>query len=84
MELYNESKLRTVIKTASYRFWTSTFTLVAILYGGGSIELGLMVVAMELLIKPLFYFFHERAWNKIKFGKKCLLGYDDFDDEEIT
>jgi len=82
MELYNESKWRTIIKTASYRFWTSVFTVLLVYYYFGGIEKCLQIGGIEIGLKTLFYFFHERAWNKIKFGKKCLLGYDDFNTDE--
>ncbi|MCK4778401.1 MAG: adenylyl-sulfate kinase, partial [Actinomycetia bacterium] len=34
------------------------------------LDIAIMVGGLEAFLKLLFYFFHERAWNKFKFGKK--------------
>ena len=84
--IYNETKWRTIIKTASYRFWTSAFTVLLVYLFFGALTTGLLIGGIEVGLKTAFYFFHERAWNKIKFGRKCAYGYDDFeiDEEEIS
>jgi uncharacterized membrane protein len=60
---------RHIIKTITYRIFGSfvTFVSVAILTKDVKISLSLSVI--ELLIKPITYFVHERIWYKhIKYG----------------
>ena len=68
----NESALtRHLLKTVSYRI-LGTLTTVTVAYSlGVPIEISSMLGMGELLLKPLIYFFHERAWYKwIRIGIK--------------
>jgi len=40
------------------------------------IELTFGIVIMSNLVSIFIYYFHERAWNKIHFGRKIILGKD--------
>ena len=35
----------------------------------GKLELAFSIGSIELITKMILYFFHERAWNTIKWGK---------------
>ncbi|MDZ7861127.1 MAG: adenylyl-sulfate kinase [Candidatus Krumholzibacteriota bacterium] len=68
--MHKDSKFRSIMKSASYRFLTTltTFSLVWIFTGKLTVAFG--VGALEVIIKLLIYFFHERLWEKIKWGKQ--------------
>ena len=37
--------------------------------------MGGSIAGIEVITKMFFYYFHERLWNKIKWGKKDGGGY---------
>lgn len=55
---------RHILKTVSYRI-LGTLTTVIVAYSlGASVEVSSMIGMGEILLKPLIYFMHERAWYK--------------------
>lgn len=65
----NENIKRTVMKTISWRI-VGTLATVVISYGiTGTLALAFSIGAIELVSKMALYFFHERAWTTIKWGK---------------
>ena len=60
---------RSLVKTISWRA-VGTITTVAISYViTGTMALAFSIGGIELVSKMVLYFFHERAWEKIKWGK---------------
>ena len=64
-----EQPKRTLIKTITWRIIALTTTIVVVyLYSGDAKEsLGIGIVANSF--KMLFYYVHERVWNRIDFGR---------------
>jgi uncharacterized membrane protein len=60
---------RSIAKTMSWRVLATLVTFVISWIITGTLELALSIGAFELVTKLLLYFFHERLWNKIKWGK---------------
>ena len=60
--------IRHVLKTISYRILGTAVTFSAAYYFSSSVELSSILSVGELLIKPVLYFLHERAWYKSDFG----------------
>jgi uncharacterized membrane protein len=56
--------LRHILKTISYRIFATLITILTALYLGASFEISTLLGVGELLIKPVFYFLHERFWYK--------------------
>lgn len=66
---YKVSYKRHVAKTISYRVLSTTVGFFAMWWVTKSIEIGAFFGIVELVYKPLQYYFHERIWYKwIKFG----------------
>jgi uncharacterized membrane protein len=67
----NNIILRHILKTISYRVF-GTFITVSVAYlSGVPIHVSALIGVGELLIKPIFYFLHERFWYKfIHVGRK--------------
>ena len=64
-----ENIKRSLVKTISWRA-VGTLTTVAISYAlTGTLALAFSIGGIELVSKMALYFFHERAWNNIKWGK---------------
>ena len=63
-----ETKTRSIYKTITWRL-IATATTMSIVYAlTGSFELMGIAGALDMGLKLLFYFLHERAWSKVEFG----------------
>jgi len=67
--LYKETHLRSILKTISWRFWATLTTTILVFVFIGEIGLAVSIGLVEVVIKMLIYFLHERAWGAIKFGR---------------
>ncbi len=60
---------RSIAKSLSWRLVGTLDTIIISWIITGKIGMALSIGSIELVTKMLLYFFHERAWNKIKWGK---------------
>jgi uncharacterized membrane protein len=65
-----ESTVRSVTKALTYRFWQSLNTFLISLFITGKLEMAAGIVSIEVFVKIIVYFFHERIWVKIRWGIK--------------
>jgi len=65
----SEKPMRSVLKTISWRVIGTVDTILISWIITGQIALALSIGSIELVTKMVLYFFHERIWNKIKWGK---------------
>jgi len=65
----SEKPLRSVIKALSWRVVGTLDTLIVSYVLTGEIALATSIASIDFITKLLLYFFHERIWNKIKWGK---------------
>ncbi|MFC2080826.1 adenylyl-sulfate kinase [Bacteroidota bacterium] len=70
--MYKESKRRSILKTISWRFWATLTTAILVYIFTGKIEIAIAIGGIEIIIKIILYFIHERAWNNVNYGKKGL------------
>lgn len=68
--MYKESHSRSIIKTISWRILATLTTMALVYIFIGDLTIALSVGGIEIVLKMLVYFIHERVWDKIKFGKK--------------
>jgi uncharacterized membrane protein len=62
---------RHIAKAITYRFLTTIISIFLVWIFTSEFELALKFGAIEMIIKLLTYYFHERIWYKwIKFGIK--------------
>lgn len=64
-----ENIKRTLLKTISWRLVGTLATVVISYVITGTLTLAFSIGIIELIAKMALYFFHERAWNSIKWGK---------------
>ena len=64
------TKKRTLLKTISWRTIATLTTAVLVYIFTGEIAIAITIGGIEVVAKMLFYFGHERVWEKIKYGKK--------------
>ncbi len=65
----SEKPLRSVAKALSWRLIGTIDTLVVSYVLTGQIKLAASIASIDFITKLVLYFFHERIWNKIKWGK---------------
>ncbi len=66
---YSENKKRSIVKAASWRLLGTMDTFIIIFFVTGTFKFAISVSAIEVITKFVLYFFHERLWNKIKYGR---------------
>lgn len=64
-----EKVKRSLAKTISWRIIGTLDTLILSWIIVGEISTAAAIASVEFVSKMILYFFHERAWNKIKWGK---------------
>ena len=65
----SERPLRSVLKALSWRVVGTIDTLLVSYYVTGKFTLAASIASVDFLTKFVLYFFHERIWNRIKWGK---------------
>lgn len=64
-----EKAYRSVAKTVSWRTVGTLDTVIISYFITGDLKMAASIGSIELFTKMFLYYFHERAWNKISFGK---------------
>ena len=64
-----ETLKRSLLKTISWRVIGTQDTLLIAFLITGRVYQALTIGGIELISKMALYFFHERAWNTIPWGK---------------
>jgi uncharacterized membrane protein len=64
-----ETLRRSVVKTVSYRVVILILDFTAIYLFTGKIKIAVGFTIVSNIYTTLGYFFHERIWDKIKWGK---------------
>ena len=68
-ETPKEKIKRSLLKTISWRVIGTLDTILISWLITGVMTLALSIGTIELISKMVLYFFHERLWNQIKWGK---------------
>lgn len=65
-----ESHKRSIAKTITWRIIATFITTIITFWFTGNTALSIAIGFTDTLIKLFTYYFHERIWNKINFGRK--------------
>ncbi len=70
MAVLKVTKARSFVKSLSYRIWgtVSSWAVVYVITGKGS--LAALIAFWETVVKVFIYYFHERVWNKVSWGRR--------------
>lgn len=68
--MYKETHIRSVIKAITWRALATLTTMLLVFIFIGDMTIALSLGGIEVVLKMLIYFTHERAWDRIKWGKK--------------
>ncbi len=75
--IYSVSRKRSLIKSITWRIIASLDTFVIAWFITGEISWASSIASLEILTKTFLYYFHERGWNCIFWGK-YVNGYNKF------
>jgi uncharacterized membrane protein len=64
-----EKAYRSVAKTISWRTLGTLDTMIISYFVTGNLVMAASIGSIEVVTKMILYYFHERAWNKISFGR---------------
>ncbi len=60
---------RSIVKSVSWRLTGTMDTIVISWLITGEVKHAFAIGGVEVVTKMVLYFFHERIWDKVKFGK---------------
>jgi|LGOV01.1.fsa_nt_gb uncharacterized membrane protein len=65
-----EAHYRSIVKSISWRIVGTLDTIIISWLITGEVKTALTIGSIEVITKMVLYYFHERTWNKIKWGVK--------------
>ena len=64
-----EKAMRSLGKVVTWRILVTITNFIGGWLASGSWAVGLGVVSFALVVNSILYYFHERTWNRIQWGK---------------
>ena len=64
-----ETHVRSIFKAITWRVIAAATTMTLVYISTRDISLTAEVGIFDIMLKLIFYYFHERAWNKTKWGR---------------
>ncbi len=65
----SEKPIRSIAKAISWRVIGTLDTLLISYFLTGEVAIAASIASIDFITKMFLYFFHERLWNKINWGK---------------
>ena len=67
--IYSVSRKRSLLKSITWRIIASLDTFIIAWFITGKLSWAGSIASLEILTKTFLYYFHERGWNYIFWGK---------------
>ena len=64
-----EKRIRSVVKSISWRVTGTLDTIMIAFLITGDVKPALAIGGIEVVTKMTLYYFHERIWDRLKFGR---------------
>ncbi|MGH7141164.1 MAG: DUF2061 domain-containing protein [Minisyncoccia bacterium] len=68
--MLKESRLRTLLKTVSWRVTATVLGFIVVFTYTGKLSLSIDTSVLVGIFNTVAYYFHERAWNRLSWGRK--------------
>ena len=65
----SDKPIRSLLKAISWRVVGTVDTLIVSLFITGEVSTASAIAGVDFVTKMILYFFHERVWNTIKWGR---------------
>jgi len=70
--MYKETNRRSIVKGISWRIVATTTTIIIVYLFFGRLDLAIAAGLLETVLKVALYWAHERAWFKVRWGRKKI------------
>lgn len=60
-----QTRRRAITKAITYRIWQSLTTFLIALLFTGELDTAARIVSLEVVVKLVIYYVHERIWTRI-------------------
>jgi len=70
--MYKETNKRSIVKGITWRVIATTTTILIVYFFFDRLDLAIAAGAIETLLKVGLFWMHERAWFKVRWGKKRI------------
>ncbi len=70
--MYRETNRRSILKGITWRIVATTTTIIIVYLFFGRLDLAITAGLLESVIKVGLYWLHERAWFKVRWGRKKI------------
>lgn len=67
--MYREKHARSIVKTISWRITATITTFLLVWIFTNQLKTAFTIGSIEVFLKMLLYYVHERTWNKSRFGR---------------
>jgi len=64
---------RSLAKTLTWRFIATVTTIFVAFILTGSLVISLEIGSIEVILKTIFYYLHEKGWEKVDYGKDEMI-----------
>ena len=68
-DIMHTTKTRSIAKAVTWRAIATLTGVLIVLLLTGELEMGAMFAALDIVLKLMFYYLHERGWDVVKWGK---------------
>mgnify|MGYP003670403278 CR=1 FL=1 len=68
-DIKSDRPIRSIAKAVSWRVVGTLDTLIVSYFFTGKVALAASIASVDFVTKMFLYFFHERAWNKVLWGR---------------
>jgi len=65
----HETNMRSLVKSITFRILATVTTMILVYIFFQRLDLAAIIGGLEILIKLILYFFHERIWDRVSWGK---------------
>jgi uncharacterized membrane protein len=69
VQMWTDSRWRSASKGISYRVFATVFTTAASFAMTGSMKTATLIGSVEVSVKILLYWAHERLWSRVTWGR---------------
>jgi len=69
---YTEKHSRSFAKAISYRLLSISLDFIIVFAFTKKVEVTIWIVVLSNVVSIFMYYFHERMWNKVHFGRKLI------------
>lgn len=70
--MYKDTNKRSIVKGISWRVFATTTTVIIVYVFFGRLDLAIAAGVIETVAKVALYWAHERAWVKVRWGRKKI------------